>query len=366
MQWKGAVEMLTDMEVNQDLYQPGRKSPFPFEKTGHCHKAVVHQSFVCPSRDLFVNFKCEEAWESLTNNDAIRVWTDASVTEARAAAAVLIEGRGDVEQKDGFSKWKAPVLQKALALDLNVKISHVDEDHAGKVYGFCALCEKPFEAFIRTFLSRGCVRCDCGGKVALTDTVRKKADEFGGLEIFHVDDHREGKVQGACLVCKKPFDVFIRTFLYRGPTKCDCLQRKKSVCEPPKKDEDIEESTKRVVASRGVPFTSIPTMIYYFPTRGDSFRSESLGILGAKRILIEKGNLEAKEELHFLGDNKANIDLLQQMQRDENFVSRHSIFREHQRLERELLTQWKVIRYIFVKGHVGVPHNELYDTKAKF
>ena len=68
LQWKGAVEMLTDMEVNQDLYQPGRKSPFPFEKTGHCHKAVVHQSFVCPSRDLFVNFKCEEAWESLNNN----------------------------------------------------------------------------------------------------------------------------------------------------------------------------------------------------------------------------------------------------------------------------------------------------------
>ena len=105
----------------------------------------------------------------------------------------------------------------------------------------CALCEKPFEAFIRTFLSRGCARCDCGGKVALTDTVRKKAEEFGGLEIFHVDDHREGKVQGACLVCKKPFDVFIRTFLYRGPTKCDCLQRKKSVCRPPKKDEDIDE-----------------------------------------------------------------------------------------------------------------------------
>ena len=364
LQWKTAVELLTDLEVEPGMYRAGKKNPFPLEQTGHLHKAPVQQTFVCPPRDLFVQHKCEEAWESIHNINALRVWSDASVTETRAAAAVLVEGREGKPNLVGRpppSKWKDPVMQKVTELGLNLNICDVDEDYSGKVRGSCALCGKSFEALIRNFLSRGLGRCDCVPKASLEDAVRKKATEFG-VVLVHIDDDRQGKVKGACRKCHKPFEVFIRSFLYRGPTKCECSQSRKTET----KDDDVKPPEVAVTAppSRRNADCAIPAEIFYFPTRGDSFRSESLGLLGAKRILIARGNLEGNEELHFLCDNKANIDLLQRMQKDE-FVPKNLIFREHQQLERELLSMWKTIRYIFVKGHVGVPQNELCDVKAK-
>ena len=326
------------------------------------------QNFVCPPRELFAKNKCEEAWESINNPNALRVWSDASVTETRAAAAVLIEGREakpNLVAQGPLSKWNDPVVQKALELGLKVNIRHVDEDYQGKVHGSCSLCEKPFEAFIRNFLSRGLAHCDCGPKVSREAKVRKKATEFG-VDIFHVDDERQGKVQGACQGCNKPFDVYIRSFLSRGPTKCLCSQKKRGVAQHSQNDEAESHPEVLVAASPSQRNAdcAIPAEIFYFPTRGDAFRSESLGILGAKRVLVARGNREGNEELHFLCDNKSSIDLLQHMQKNET-SPKTLIFREHQRLEKELLSMWKVIRYIFVKGHVGVPQNELCDAKAK-
>ena len=316
--WKKAVELLTDMEVDRDVYRPGRRNPFPFEKTGHLHKGAVEQSFVCPPRDLFVRYKCEEAWESLNKSNILRVWTDASVTETKAAAAVLIEGREGkpnlVGQGDR-SKWRDPILRKMMELGLNLNIQHVDEEYQGKVKWTCPLCEKPFESYIRNFLSRGPARCDCGSKVSLEVNVRKKASELGNIDICHIDDDRqEGKVRGVCHVCKKPFEVFIRNFLSRGPTRCDCPQRRR-VAQQTKEDTESSSTTPPLIR-RTAADCSIPSQVFYFPTRGDSFRSESFGLLGAKRILLERGNIEGNEELHFLCDNKSNIDLLQQIQKD--------------------------------------------------
>ena len=81
--------------------------------------------------------------------------------------------------------------------------------------------------------------------------------------------------------------------------------------------------------------------------------------------MIERGNLEQKNELHFLCDNKANIDIHTQRQKDPTLPMRHFFFKENQELELELLRRWKKVKYIFVKGHVGIPQNELCDEKAR-
>ena len=98
------------------------------------------------------------------------------------------------------------------------------------------------------------------------------------------------------------------------------------------KEDTESSSTTPPLIRRTAADCSIPSQVFYFPTRGDSFRSESFGLLGAKRILLERGNMEGNEEPHFLCDNKSNIDLLQQMQKDEEFVPRRWLFRDHVKL----------------------------------
>ena len=86
----------------------------------------------------------------------------------------------------------------------------MDEEYQGKVKWTCPLCEKPFESYIRNFLSRGPARCDCGSKVSLEVNVRKKASELGNIDICHIDDDRqEGKVRGVCQsLLKFSFEIF--------------------------------------------------------------------------------------------------------------------------------------------------------------
>ena len=328
-----------------------------------------------PEKEIFEHNGCLEAWESINNTVALRVWTDASVSAKGAAAAVMIENsqpsgsptEGTVQQQKGDNRWLQRCLQKADELGLSINILHIDEDYAGRLQGECLLCHKAFDVLIRTFLSRGPTKCDCGEeKMTMEERVRAKAEEFGPLEISNVGTDWTGKVQGRCCLCRKPFDVFIRTFLNRGPTKC-CGERKQleEVTSESRTNRNSQlpwETTEEGKATKPV---FPPTTVFSFLVRGNSFRSEGLGLIGAKRLLIERGNLEKKEELHFLCDNKANVELHRRMQQEIERPPNIFIFRENSQLELELMRRWKQVKYIFVKGHIGIPQNEVCDERAK-
>ena len=371
--WKEAVEMLTDMEVNSKTFQGcSRTDGFPLG--GHVHHAKISQRFETPARSLFEKHGCLEAWESINNPDALKVWTDASVTEKGAAAAILVETCNTNETRTasseppeglrGKSDMASRVFQKVSELERSVGILHVDEDSQGRVQGACSTCHKSFDLSTRSFLSRGPTKCDCEKKSCRSwmAKVRVKAEELE-LEISHIDEEFEGKVRGGCCLCRKPFEVAIRTFIYRGPTKCSCADRKardRFAADIKSSHPSLSPTPQRL--SRPI---FPPSMLHWFPVRGNSFRAEGLGLIGAKKLLVERGNLERKTELHFLCDNMANIIINKQLQESPGHTSKHSIYRENQELERELLQHWSVVKYIFVKGHVGIEQNELCDQRAK-
>ena len=364
--WKEAVEMVTDTSVERDLYQPGQKNPFPFESTGHYHKSTLQTPFILLPKEQFEVHGCSDAWESINNPRALRVWTDGSVVGSRGAAAVLIEG--SQFSPTSVNKWDERVKQKAGELGLNLQITQVDPEYEGRVQGKCGRCGKPFDVYIRTFLSRGPNRCGCQEeKVGVQELVLRKAREVGKLKVVHVDSDRTGKVRGACEACGKEFDVFIRTFLYRGPTKCSCHVKSKTT-ETEDENSNDEESGP-TTQPQGQPLVrktiSLPSSVYTFPTRGDSFRSESLGILGAKQLLLLRGNAEGKEELHFLTDSKSNVELMKDFQRNPQRPVRNRVLQMSKGLDENLLKQWRSIKYIFVKGHIGIPQNEICDSKAR-
>ena len=221
--WKTAVEMLTDTEVTVTMYRKNRKdTPFPLGINGHKHSLKVKVRWNEPEKKVFQENNCQEAWESLTFQDAIRIWSDASVTEKGAAAAVLMEARS----------WE-------------------EEDKKGK---------------------------------------RKEKKEE-------------------------------------------------------KREEEVE--------------------VYTFPTRGNAFRAEGMGILGAKRLLLDRGNREGKKEVHFLCDNKANIELARKWNSGKEEDLGYEFLRISRELDREILKKWEKIRYIHVKGHVGIQQNEICDERAR-
>ena len=370
MLWKEAVEFLTDLEVQPDMYRAGRCFPFPLGQGGHLHRSTLSQVFTMPAKEVFEQNGCIEAWDSLQNPEALRVWTDASVMTKGAAAAVLIETCAPT------SRGKEELLleriqQKIKELNLNLAISHVDKDSQGRVRGRCLICNKTFDVFTRIFLSRGPTKCECGvDKPTLEERVRGAADMWGNLDLYQIGSDWRGRVHGSCRQCHQPFEVAIRTFLYRGPTKCSCLTTTSESPQPsPPQLSGTETMTEAVKESCHLQQTSSlvfpPSSIICFPVRGNSFRSEGLGLIGAKKLLIERGNLEGKKEVHFLCDNKANIDLHRQMQKDLNRTTRHFIFKDNQQLEAQLLRMWSAVKYIFVKGHIGIPQNEVCDERAK-
>ena len=375
--WKEAVEMFTDMDVLPELYQGSRgNNPFPLGKGGHFHQTRIAQVFQPPPRDLFEKNRCLEAWESLRNPNALRVWTDASVANKGSAAAVLVESGAPIVTSplDPANRILTQrVHQKVEQLGQKLVLSHIDKHYDGRVQGSCAVCNKPFDVFIRTFLSRGPTKCDCkAAKLTIGDRVREKAAEMGNLEILNTDGNHQGKVQGRCLRCQKSFDVYIRTFLDRGPTKCHCSPT--SVPGPDEKTftpqqhlsaPDCESHREIDPNTKGRHPVFPPSTLFSFPVRGNSFRSEGLGLLGAKRLLAERGNLEMKEELHFLCDNQAAVYVNCQMQKDLSITPGHFIYKNNAELELALLRQWKVVKYIFVKGHIGVPQNEACDARAR-
>ena len=364
--WKEAVEMVTDMEVSAKTYQGCvRNDPFPLGQRGHVHHAKILQKFETPPRSLFEKHGCLEAWESINNTEALKVWTDASVTEKGAAAAVFVESCAPIQLK-ADSNMSFQVAQKVSELNMSVTISHVDEGSQGRVQGECSTCHKPFDLYTRSFLSRGPTKCDCETKSCPSwmDRVRMKAEEVGSLTIFRTDEEFEGKVQGRCNLCEKLFDVAIRTFIYRGPTKCLCVKNRKS--GPPVDESKHPPSSSEMTSQKLPPRALFPSsMVHCFPVRGNAFRAEGLGLIGAKKLLVERGNLERKSELHFLCDNKANIFINQHLQNNPGLTPKHSFYRENQELERELLKHWSLVKYVFVKGHVGIEQNELCDQRAK-
>ena len=325
MIWKEAVEMLTDIDVKPEMYQLGRNNPFPLGTGGHVHRTNLAQTFDKPAKEIFEKNGCIEAWESLHNDRALRVWTDASVMAKGAAAAVLVESCNPPQRGNEMLQR---IQRKNYELDLEIDISHVDGEYEGRVQGECLRCHKTFDVYIRTYISRGPTKCFCEVRdVTLAERVKEKADTIGCLEILRVEEGWKGKVQGRCKICNEPFAVATRTFLYRGPPKCKCAKNRATTNAPmtatmPHSDdmdaEDSDEGGRPPPRPPAPPLVipSPPSSIFCFPVRGNSFRSEGLGLVGAKRLLIERGNLERKDELHILCDNKANIELQQQMQKD--------------------------------------------------
>ena len=365
MLWKEAVELLTDLEVQPDMYRAGGSFPFPLGQSGHVHRSTLSQTFKVPAKEIFEKNGCIEAWDSLQNPDVLRVWTDASVMTKGAAAAVLIETCAPANRgKEELLLER--IHHKIKELNLNLTISHVDKDSQGRVQGRCLDCDKAFDVFTRAFLSRGPTKCECGAdKPTMEESVRKAADSWGNLNIYQVGADWRGKVHGSCQRCHEPFEVAIRTFLYRGPTKCSCSATDPTSPQPFSPSQSATAITAEPLNHQIVPSSFPPSAIFCFPVRGNSFRSEGLGLIGAKKLLTERGNLEGKKEVHFLCDNKANIEIHTQMQKDLSRQPRHFIFKDNQQLEARLLREWNVVKYVFVKGHIGIPQNEVCDERAK-
>jgi len=53
------------------------------------------------------------------------------------------------------------------------------------------------------------------------------------------------------------------------------------------------------------------------------------------------------------------------MQKDLSAPPCYFIYKNNSELEAALLRQWKIVKYVFVKGHVGIPQNETCDARAR-
>ena len=129
------------------------------------------------------------------------------------------------------------------------------------------------------------------------------------------------------------------------------------------KDESGKGKTKR--KGRAKEDKDTTEEIHCFKVRGNAFRAEGLGLLGAMKIMKERGNREKTEELAFVCDNKSNIELAKRWEEEEELVSVYEFQRESRKVIEDLKRQWGKIVFLHVKGHVGIQQNEICDQKAK-